>query len=65
MVCGDKITSVERRDMSESRLAVGTKAFLIARVSDPSQRDALPGQELRLNDYSSRKQMDGTLYSFD
>ena len=51
--------------MSESILAIGTKAFLIARVSDPSQRDALPGQELRLNDYATRKQLNGKLHSFD
>lgn len=41
------------------------KAFLIARVSDPSQRSALPGQELRLNSYSRNKGFDGELFSFD
>lgn len=41
------------------------KAFLIARVSDPSQRDALPAQILRLNEYARQKEMDGELYSFD
>ena len=41
------------------------KAFLIARVSDPSQRPALPGQELRLNSYSRNKGFDGELFSFD
>lgn len=30
----------------------GSKAFMIARVSDPSQRDALPTQALRLRDYT-------------
>lgn len=41
------------------------KAFLIARVSDPSQRDALPAQILRLNEYAKQHDMDGELYSFD
>lgn len=41
------------------------KAFLIARVSDPSQRSALPGQELRLNKYSEEKQFNGESFSFD
>ena len=31
-----------------------TKAFLIARVSDPSQREALPAQEIRLKDYAKK-----------
>ncbi len=43
----------------------GMKAFLIARVSDPSQREALPAQELRLNDYARRLELDAELYSFD
>ena len=41
------------------------KAFLIARVSDPSQRTALPAQELRLNQYSEKLGLDGELHSFD
>lgn len=41
------------------------KAFLIARVSDPSQRSALPGQELRLEAYSKDKGFNGELLSFD
>lgn len=43
----------------------GVKAFLIARVSDPSQREALPAQELRINKHAEDKLMDKTLYSFD
>lgn len=43
----------------------GIKAFLIARVSDPSQREALPAQEIRIKDYAERNHLDGTLYSFD
>ncbi len=42
-----------------------TKAFLIARVSDPSQREALPAQELRLNQYAKKHNLDSELYSFD
>lgn len=41
------------------------KAFLIARVSDPSQRTALPAQELRLNQYSEKLGLNGELHSFD
>lgn len=43
----------------------GIKAFLIARVSDPRQVDALPAQELRLNEYSDRYKFDRELYRFD
>ena len=43
----------------------GVKAFLIARVSDPSQREALPAQELRLNEYAERLKLNGDLHSFD
>jgi site-specific DNA recombinase len=43
----------------------GVKAFLIARVSDPSQREALPAQELRLNEYSERLQLNAEMHSFD
>ncbi len=43
----------------------GTKAFLIARVSDPRQIDALPAQELRLNDYADRLKLNKELHSFD
>lgn len=48
-----------------SILNPGTPAFLIARVSDPGQRDALPAQELRLNRYAEQHQLKGKLYSFD
>ena len=43
----------------------GMKAYLIARVSDPSQRDALPAQELRLKAYAERLQFNSELFSFD
>ena len=43
----------------------GIKAFLIARVSDPSQRQALPAQELRINEYAQWKLMNAELHSFD
>ena len=43
----------------------GMKAFLIARVSDPSQRSALPAQVLRLEEYSNRLELDSELHSFD
>ena len=46
-------------------LTPGTPAFLIARVSDPGQRDALPAQELRLNKYAEHYQLKSKLYSFD
>lgn len=41
------------------------KAFMIARVSDPSQRDALPAQELRLREYAERNNLDAEILSFD
>lgn len=43
----------------------GSKAFMIARVSDPSQRDALPAQELRLREYAERYELDSEMFSFD
>ncbi len=43
----------------------GVKAFLIARVSDPNQREALPAQEIRLNEYSERLNLNAELHSFD
>ena len=45
----------------------GTKTFLIARVSDPRQTDALPAQELQLNNYAERLKVTATseLYKFD
>jgi site-specific DNA recombinase len=42
-----------------------TKAYLIARVSDPSQREALPAQELRLKQYAEKHNLDSELFSFD
>ena len=52
-------TKTEQKDYT------GTKAWLIARVSDPSQRSALPAQELRLNEYARKLGLDSTLHSFD
>lgn len=43
----------------------GVKAFLIARVSDPNQRKALPAQKLRLQDYSDFKQLNSEYHEFD
>ena len=43
----------------------GVKAFLIARVSDASQRDALPAQERRLTEYAERNELNGEMFSFD
>lgn len=43
----------------------GSKAFMIARVSDPSQRDALPAQELRLKEYAERFELNSEMLSFD
>ena len=43
----------------------GMKAYLIARVSDPSQVDALPAQELRLKNYAEQLGLNATLHSFD
>lgn len=51
--------------MITGRETKGIKAFLIARVSDPSQREALPAQEIRLKEYSERNEFDGEFYSFD
>lgn len=52
--------------MSESKAASNkTKAFLIARVSDPEQRTALPGQIIRLEAYAKNNEYDSTLFSFD
>ena len=50
---------------TEQKDYTGTKAWLIARVSDPSQRSALPAQELRLNEYAKKLGLDSTLHSFD
>ena len=51
--------------MAKSKAIKGTKAFLICRVSDPTQKDALPAQELRLNRYSEDHGFDSELFSFD
>ncbi len=43
----------------------GVKAFLISRVSDPRQTDALPAQEFRLSEYAGRLKLSDESYSFD
>ena len=43
----------------------GVKAFLIARVSDPSQREALPAQKYKLKDYAERLKVDAEYHEFD
>jgi site-specific DNA recombinase len=43
----------------------GVKAFLVARVSDPSQREALPAQEIRLEEYAKQLKLNAELFSFD
>lgn len=52
-------------DESNKKKYKGVKAYLIARVSDESQRQALPAQELRLKNYKTTLNLDGTLYTFD
>lgn len=43
----------------------GVKAYLIARVSDTRQTDALPAQTLRLKEYANRLNLDSEYFSFD
>lgn len=43
----------------------GVKAFLIARVSDTRQSDALPAQSLRLEAYADRLKLNGEYFAFD
>jgi site-specific DNA recombinase len=43
----------------------GVKAFLIARVSDTRQSDALPAQNLRLEEYAARLKLNYEYFSFD
>lgn len=50
---------------NENNKYEGVKAFFIARVSDPSQRSALPAQEIRLTEYSERISLKGEFFSFD
>lgn len=50
---------------NEDKNYENVKAFLIARVSDPSQREALPAQERRLNEYADKLKLNGELHSFD
>lgn len=52
-------------NLTEKKDYTGKKAWLIARVSDPSQRSALPAQILRLNEYSQKLGFNSTLHSFD
>jgi len=50
---------------TEDKSYENVKAFLIARVSDPSQREALPAQERRLNEYADKLKLNCELHSFD
>lgn len=43
----------------------GAKAYLIARVSDTRQTDALPAQTLRLKEYANKLSLDSEYFSFD
>jgi site-specific DNA recombinase len=65
MVCSNKLTSMKGEKVMNVTEVRGSKAFMIARVSDPSQRDALPAQELRLRDYAERYELDAEMFSFD
>jgi len=49
----------------EDRNYEGVKAFLIARVSDTRQTDALPAQNLRLEDYAKRLKLNAEYFAFD
>ena len=49
----------------EDRNYEGVKAFLIARVSDTRQTEALPAQNMRLKEYAERKKLDGEYFAFD
>lgn len=51
--------------MKEQASYEGVKAFLIARVSDPRQTDALPAQKLRLDAYSNRLKLNSEYFAFD
>lgn len=51
--------------MKDKRITKGVKAYLIARVSDESQKQALPAQELRLNKYAKMLGLKSVLYKFD
>ena len=50
---------------NEKKNYEGVKAFLIARVSDPRQVDALPAQKLRLEEYADKLKLRPELHSFD
>lgn len=50
---------------TETKDYKGVKAFQIARVSDPSQREALPAQKIRLIEYAERLELDAEYYEFD
>ncbi len=43
----------------------GVKAFLISRVSDPRQTDALPAQEHRLDEYAEHLKLNAEKHLFD
>src|SRR6266568_9062136 len=50
---------------TEDKNYEGVKAFLIARVSDTRQTDALPAQNLKLKEYEDRLKLNGEYFSFD
>ena len=50
---------------NEKKNYEGVRAFLIARVSDPRQVDALPAQKLRLEEYADKLKLRPELRSFD
>ena len=50
---------------TEDKNYEGVKAFLIARVSDTRQTDALPAQNLRLEAYEEKLKLKGEYFSFD
>lgn len=51
--------------MKEQTNYEDVKAFLIARVSDPRQTEALPAQKLRLDEYTERLKLNGEYFAFD
>lgn len=50
---------------NEDKNYEGVKAFLIARVSDTRQTEALPAQNLRLEEYADRLKLNGEYFAFD
>jgi site-specific DNA recombinase len=50
---------------TEDKNYEGVKAFLIARVSDTRQTDALPAQNLRLEAYTDKLKLNAEYFAFD